>query len=313
VSDSPTSTNRKGSRSGVRLKGPAVAGLCAISLIGCAAAAVSYRPPPMAGYHLTEAKLSAARVQTIVHSGGKIAAVHAEAGRSVAAGDLLATIEAGDLDNRIAALKAQSEAAQLQLQAVRREAQAFSTLLEQRLVSRQRVVELERQVADLEKETAAVLSRTAAAEAELSNTEIRAPVGGVLRSAGKLEAGRTIEPGELIAEIAPREDVIVLETLLPPALAKAAQSSGRARVWLGTASWLDARPLEAKLTWLAPLGSDAEPVVAHFELPKSSLAGPAAKMAPFQRVILSIRTVEKSLLQTLLEPFRRGAGSGSTA
>lgn len=302
------------SRTGVRLKGPMLAGLCAISIFTALAFVGARSNVPLGGYHLAEARPAARTIQPVVHPGGRIAAVHVEVGKAVAAGDILATIESGDLDGRIAALKVQSEAAQLHLQAVRREAQAFTTLLEQRLVSRQRVVELERQIADLEREAASVLARVEAAQAELASTEIRAPVGGILASAENLVAGRTLAAGEVVAAIAPSENTIVFEARLSPSMAKAAQKAGRARMWLGTASWLDARPLVAKLTWLSPVTSDGKPRTAHFELQRSALSsGTATQAASLHNATLSIRIVDKSFLQTLIEPVRRIAGQGSAA
>jgi len=314
MSQPSASKAKSAPRNRIRLRGPLVAGMCAIAAFAAVAVGAVEYGPALGGYHIKDATLAVRRIQPVVHPGGKIAAVYAEAGKAVAAGDILATIEAGDLDGRIAALKVQSDAAQLQLQAVRREAQAFTTLLQQRLVSRQRVVELERQVADLEREAAAVLARAEAAQYELGHTEIRAPVSGILQVTGSLVPGRFMAPGEIIAEIAPSTDMIVLEARLSPAEAKAAQKTGNVRLWMGVASWFDARPVSAKLTWLSPPAADGKPQTAHFELQRSALpnAG-AAHAAGHQRTTLSIRSVDKSLLQTLLEPFRRSAANGAAA
>lgn len=302
----------RAARNGIRLGGPLAAGALALALLGCTGVLAARSITLPGGMHMVEASLAARRLHPLTHAEGRISAVHVQLDQKVAAGDLLATIESNDLDSRIAALKAQSDAAQLQLQSVRREAKAFNTLLEQRLVSRQRVEELERQVAELERKTAAVLARAAAAETEVFDTEIRAPISGVIESMQELIVGQTVAPGDVLGRIAPDENVVVLEAHLSPAKAKAAQNAGWARVWLGTASWRDARPLEARLTWLSPAGAAGADHIAHFELVR--VPSPKGDTPPFvssQRATVSIPARGTTVLQTLLEPFRRRAGEAS--
>ena len=90
------------------------------------------------GYVIVQARVGDDRVHPVQHVGGRITQVHAVVGQPVAGGELLATVDAEDVDVRIAELKVQAQTSQMRLDVVRREVQAFEVLEQQQLVARAR-------------------------------------------------------------------------------------------------------------------------------------------------------------------------------
>lgn len=296
---------------------PALAGLAVLAgTLGGAWLAAS-RMPFAAGFTIVDVRLADRTVHAVPHVGGPIAKVLVGPGQRVAAGDLLATVEAGDLDARIATLKAQSRAAQLHLESVRREAHAFNAMLEQRLVSRGRVAALEDQVAALEREAAGVIARAQEAERLLERVEIRTPVAGTVRSVAGLVVGRAPKAGETVAEITPAPDRLVLEGRLTGPQARAAGPGTEVRVWPAALGSSALRPLTGKITWISPAAGtrDADgktPRLARLELQTTAAAPGQLELAAGLPAVAVLATGRRSLLQQLLDPLRRVAGRPSS-
>ncbi len=280
------------------------------------------------GYMIVQARVADGRLHPVQHAGGRIEKVHAVVGKPVAAGELLATVDPGDVDARIAALKAEAQASQLRLEAVRREAHAFDVLQQQMLVARERVVALEQKLAELEKENAGVLARIAEADSRLALVEIRSPISGVVHSMDGLVAGQDVRPGEKLAEIAGNPGGLILEAELSEGQAAAAAGGRDVRIWPERAAWHDGRGFAGRIVSLSgrvsaspslspatfsPWAASGVVRVARIEVDRQQAAGLEAALTRHGGTTqIAIPTGTKSAVQQFLEPFRRKAQGKSS-
>lgn len=300
---------------GPRSGGPLLASVLAVGALGGLGWFGLDRVAMSEGYVIVQARVAEGRLHPVQHVGGRIDQVHAVVGKPVAAGELLATVDPGDVDARIAALKAEALASQLRLEAVRREVHAFDVLQEQRLVARERVVALEQELAQLEKENASVLARIAEADSRLALVEIRSPISGVVHSMNGLVAGRDVRAGAILAEIAGNPGGLVLEAVLSEGQAGDAMSGRHVRIWPERTAWHDGRAFAGRIVslsrWASASLSRPSSIVVHvarIEVDTQQAAGLQAAISRHGGVTqVAIPTGTTSAMQQLLEPFRRKA------
>jgi multidrug resistance efflux pump len=232
-------------------------------------------------------------------------------GDEVKAGDLIVTLETAQLDDQIAALRAQSKAANRQLELILQEAEMMAELAAQQLAVRSKVLALERQVAEIEKEVAGVQARIAVAEQEASRAELRAPVAGKLLALAVRGPGEVIQAGATIAEVVPRNERLVVEGRLSPALIDLVKPGQPTKVWLNGLSWREQQPLTAKVAWVsADSVEDKRSGVAFFvtrielDAPRSELAK-RYRLHPGQRTEILVLTGARTLLEHILDPVMR--------
>lgn len=298
------------------LRGPVLAGAVATLALAGAGWALGDGVRIARGHALADVRQVEHEVEAVRHTGGRISRVFVTQGQSVAGGELLATVDGGDIDAEIAVLKSQSATAQLMLESIRRETQAFHAMLEQGLVSRERVVSLETQAAHLERRSAEVLARIAEASRRLARVEIRAPAAGVIGAMDGLAVGRLTEAGEKLAEILPDPRRLIVEARLPASRLDAVELTGTVTVWPGTAAWIDPRPRTARVVWIAPEatgGGSTSTSAVRLELEPLPVAGSASATLPLEgaRIVLPVRG--RQLWEQLLEPLRRVAGNAHHA
>ncbi len=295
------------------MRGPLLA--AALVLAGAVSAGLiaTTALPFEGGFRVADLVPADAAIREVRHDHGTIARVVVTAGQQVGAGELIATVDSADIDARIAALQAQLDAAGLQLESLRREAQAFQALLEQRLVARARVAALEQQVADLEREAAGLIERIGEAERGLAHVEIRSPIAGIVRSTAGLVVGRRLTGEEVLAEIAPDPTRRVLEGRLPLDQVRDLKPGSEIRIWTDGGNWIGGTALTARLVWISPVaGPDAtgqHPThVARFELAPADVGpldhGAGLSSARFRAILLNRNL---TIVQQFLEPMRRAS------
>lgn len=294
------------------LRGPIFVGLLAVLAffgIGIGAASVV---PIDKGASLSGTIIVETKTRSIQHvKGGNIGQVHVREGATIAAGDLIATLDTTILDEQIGALRTQSRAAARQLDLIRQEAQSMNELLSRQLAQRSRVLALERQVAEVEKESAGILAKIAVAEQELRLSEIRAPVSGRILSLAVHGAGEVISPGSVIAEIVPQDEKLVVEGRLAPALIDLVRPGQKAKVWLTGLSWREARPLAATVAWVSPDTVEDKRSGLGFFQTRIELDETRTEIAkrfqlhPGQRSEILVLTGERTLLDQVLDPILR--------
>lgn len=312
--------SRRARVSGPRFGGPLLAAIAGVGALGGLGWMALDRLAVADGYMIVQARVADGRLHPVQHAGGRITQVHAVVGQSVAAGELLATVDTGDVDARITELKAQAQASQLRLDVVRREVQAFEVMEQQQLVARARVEELERKLAALERENAGVLARVAEADGYLALVEIRAPIGGVVHSIDGLVAGRDVRPGEKLAEIAGHPAGVILEAMLTAKQAGAVSAGRDVRIWPELAAWRDGRGFAGRLLSLRlepapssiPSGGFSRHI-ARVEVEAREAAALSAVIAPLGgKARIAIRTGAQPAVQQFFETFTGMAAGHSS-
>lgn len=295
---------------GPAMRGPAIAASLALAaLLG--AVALAFALPLGSGHSTIEVRLAARSAHEIRHAGGTIARVHVMPGAAVAAGDLLATVDAAEIDAGIATLKTRLGTARHRLDAVQREAQAFNVLHEQRLISRARVTDLEAQVSALENEVSEALAQIVTAEQKLAEIEIRTPVAGIFQPGAGLSSGSPIGTGQTIAEIATDPTRPVLSGELTRSQRREARIGSAVGVMIVETATGKSRRTSARLTWVATRPSPGgSTFAAAFEL-EPLPADVAASLSPAERLWLRVVLPRHDLTvaRQLLEPLRRAVTS----
>lgn len=306
-------SGRKAHDAGPRIAGAFAASIAAFVLfVGGGSIALSYLMLEET-FAVVQARPLSEQMQGVHHPGGTISKVFTAVGKPVAGGELLATVDAGDVDRRIEELKSEARAAQLRLEALRREAQAFDVMQREHLIDRARMTELEKKVADLERETTGFLAQIAEADSRLGLVEIRAPSAGVVHSMSGLAVGREIRTGETVAEIALAPGTVILESALSVREARDA-AKGPVRVWRSLASWRDGQFVEGKLVAIVSrqsleAGFDRPAYIARIEIDAAQASRLSTEAgAPAGGLLVSIPLGQRRAMQQVIEilgPLKR--------
>lgn len=310
----PASTARSHRPATPRLsiRGPVILGLLVILVFfgaGIAAASIARIDK---GASLTGTIIVESKSKPVQHQkGGTVGRVHVREGDTVQAGDLLISLDTAAIDEHIAALRAQAQAARRQLDLIRQEAATMADLTARQLAQRSRLLALERQVAEIEKENASLNARIVVAEQELQRAIIRAPVAGRVMSLAVRGPGEVLAPGAVVAQIVPQDERLAVEGRLSPALIDLVKPGQPAKVWLTGLSWREAAPLRAKVAWVAPDSVEDRRTGVPFFVTRIELDETRAAVArryrlhPGQRAEILVLTGERTLIDQLIDPIVR--------
>lgn len=192
---------------------------------------------------------------------GKVTARHVELGDSVRAGDLLAQLDATDLDLSIAQARAELDAARSSLQRAEADVERYRTLFDKRFVAKAALDEV--QVA--RDEAAARLERAARslelAENQMGYAELRADHDGVV-TALMVETGQVVSAGQAVVSLARRDAIDAVVAVPEHRLDRLAEAEARVELWGDGAA-----PRSARLREIAPQADVASRTFeARFEL-----------------------------------------------
>jgi hypothetical protein len=303
-------------RRSLDVRGPVRISAIALLALACAGWAALDGMRPAGGFALADIRAVAHEPQAVRHPGGRIARVLVTAGQRVSAGDLLAILESGDIDAAITALRAEAETTRLMLDSVGRETKAFQAMLDQGLVTRDKVAALEARAAELERRSAQVLEQITEAGRRLKEVEIRAPVAGVVGSVDGLAAGRVVAAGERLAEIVPDALRPMVEARVPVDLLHAISPARELTLWPGTRAWLVLTPRTARVVWVAPapdgVGAEASHIV-RLEIEPGPAGSPALADTSLAGARIVLPRADRPLWQQLIDPLRRVAGNHAPA
>ena len=313
-------TRRRSSPQRLDIARPTRAGLLVVlALFGAAFVTVAQAPVDKS-LALAEVRLITAKAHDVrLPAGFGLARLTVTEGQDVAVGDVIAVLDTAVIDAQTVALKAQAAAIQQQLDLVRREAQGFNDLLDQRLMSRTKVTALERQLADLERDAAEIVARIVRAEQQLTQPDIRTPISGRISLVADAGSGQPMAPDAPVARVVPAASRLVVEARLSPGQAQTWRVGQQFSVWLHGYSWLNGRPSSARLAWMAPEvapGADAGDrfVTARIELDaQPTLISAGLAELPGLRGGLLLRDGQRTLMQQLLDPIRRNFNRSSRA
>jgi RND family efflux transporter MFP subunit len=294
------------------LRGPLILGFSTIVLFfGAGVGGAAYAPIDkgigMPGTIIVESKVKPVQHQR----GGLVGKVHVGEGQEVKAGDLLVSLDTTVVDEQIAALRTQAEAARKQLQLAKEEAATMTDLLERKLAAKSRVLALERSVAEIEKDIAGLNAKIAMAMQELQQSEIRAPFGGRVLTLAVNGKGAVVQPGATVMELVPEDDRLVIEGRIAPNQIENVKPGMPAKVWLSALSWREQRPLRARLAWVSPDSVEDKRTGAPYFVARVELAETRSQIAkrmtllPGMRAEILLQTGERTLLDQVVDPLMR--------
>lgn len=132
---------------------------------------------------------------------GKVVARKVETGSRVAADEVLAVLDAEDVQLHLQAMQAQVTAAQANLDMVRAERDRYQHLLERQLVSRSHFDNAQNQFKNARARLQQAQAELEAAKNQTQYTELRAPYHGVITHAN-VEAGQVVAAGQTVFVLA---------------------------------------------------------------------------------------------------------------
>lgn len=294
---------------------PVTFGMVVVAALLSGAFALSAIPPIDQGVSLSGQVVVETRVKPVQHqSGGTVAAIHVGEGETVEPGQTLVTFDTRAIDEEIAALTTQSEAAGRQLRFARQEAETVRGLFERQLAAQSKVLALDRQVAQIEKEVAALRARMAVAGQERAKASVTAPEGGKVLSLAIKGPGAVVEPGGTLLTIVPVSDRLVVEGHLSPDKIEDVREGMDARVWLSALGWTKRRAIPARLVRVSP-DSLVEPRTGasfylariEFEVGRDEIER-QTRLMPGMRTDILLMTGQRTLFETLLDPIMRNLG-----
>ncbi len=306
-----TSQERPVPRLDVRL--PLMLGFSILCVFVAAGFGTAAMAPLDKGVGMPGTVIVESKVKPVQHPrGGSVADIQVTEGQHVKAGDILVTLDTSSIDEQIAALKSQSDAARRQLELAQMETATFADLADRKLASKSRVLSLQRQVAEVEKENAGIAARIAIAEQELERSILRAPVAGRVMDLQVFSSGVVIQPGAKVMDIVPDGDRLVIEGRLSPNQIENVKPGMPAKVWLTALSWREQRPLPARLAWVSADSMEdkrtGQPYfTARVEIEDAApgATGSRSALQPGMRSEILLVTGQRTLLDQLIEPVVR--------
>ena len=158
-----------------------------------------------------------ANLKSVQHlEGGIVRRIAVRDGQRVTQGDLLVTLDAGEIDERIKGLQSQKDAKKEQLALMRKEMEDLKALADKRLVPRTQLVTARRQVAELEGEYGRLVSELSRFATNRTRLDVVAPIDGHVHRLAVHTVGGVIKPGEEILQIVPSNARLILEARVDP-------------------------------------------------------------------------------------------------
>lgn len=158
-----------------------------------------------------------ANSKSVQHSeGGIVTSIAVRDGQTVARDQVLLTLDAADLNEKMKALRSQASARKEQLTLLKSELDDLLALEAKRLVPRSQVNGVRRQVSEMEGDYARLTAELATASTSKSRLEIKSPISGRVHKLGVHTVGGVVAAGQELAQIVPSDAALVLEARVNP-------------------------------------------------------------------------------------------------
>lgn len=300
-----------GRRARLSLRAPALAGVGAVAILA-ALVGIAGRTPFEKSVGTAGMIVAETQTTTVRHArGGRLAQFHVALGQKVAVGDVLATLDTQALGSELATLRQQAEQADEQLASIRQQVAAIVSDGEPAPDMRARLT-VERQLVTIEKDGVGLTRRSAIVEQELARAVVRAPVTGQISRLAPIAADGVLEPGAVLAEIAPPAGAVAIIASVPVGANDNIAPGTPVRVW--PLAGMDARPLRGRVVAIAPSTQSLLGAGPASRMLRIDLAEPhrMALTAGLQ-ARLTIATGTHFLLDELIEPLLRLLNRASRA
>jgi adhesin transport system membrane fusion protein len=153
-------------------------------------------------------------------------------------------------------------------------------------------------------------------EDSLSRTVVRAPVEGIVKQLHVHTVGGVVKPGDLLAELVPVEDKLVIHAQLPIQDVGYVEIGQPAKIRLASADQMRLGSIDGRVVHISPDSTVRDDGQGYYKIHIATKRrhferGQARyQLLPGVRVVASIQTGERTLVEYLLDPF---LGSASDA
>lgn len=180
--------------------------------------------------------------------------------------------------------------------------------------SQQQVQELESQMAGLQAEIAEMEKQLQAKQRELNTYRVNAPFDGVLQRFPVQKVGTVVSPGQLIAQVAPREAPMIFRAQMP------SHQTGFLTVGMPVKLKFDAYPFQdygiaqGSLSWISPDSRTIETPTGgteifdlEIQLSEAHLKDAARKisLSPGQTATAEVIVRQRRVIDFILDPFKK--------
>lgn len=182
------------------------------------------------------------------------------------------------------------------------------------LDTKRQIKELESQIADLQAEIAQNIKLIGSLNFQLQQRTVRAPGNGTIFHLSVNNAGAVLQPGQMIAQIAPQEAPLVLRAQMT------SRESGFLRVGMPVKLKFDAYPfqdygiVEGRLSWVSPdskITQAAEGSVETFEVEVAldrtyiQTQNKRIDLTPGQTATAEVIVRQRRIIDFLVDPFKK--------
>ncbi len=212
-------------------------------------------------------------------------------------------------------IDSQMKESESQLQAQQKEYEG--TLRENELAileTQRQTKELESQIANLQGEINQNKQQISSLKFQLQQREVRSPINGVLFQLPIEKPGAVVQPGQLVAQIAPENVPLILRANMP------SQESGFLELGMPVHIKFDAYPyqdygvVEGRVTWISPNSKmtqtpqgSAQTFELEITLNQSYIqsAGKRVALTPGQTATAEVIVRQRRVIDFLLDPFKK--------
>lgn len=250
------------------------------------------------------------RAKAVQHpDGGTVARIAVRDGDFVSAGETLIELDTQDLAQQRSGLTEQINASVAEIELVKAEHESLTPLFEKQLVTRARMVSLDREAVRLEGQLSRLESTAAQIDARIDKAEITAPVDGYLLGMTVHTVGGVIEARDTIAEIVPADDTRVVEARIQPSDIDKISIGQAAVIRLSALDGQDAPELAGNVIHVSADRIEDEVRGAVFYETRLALDPETTprwvfdRMLPGMPVEVFVRTSDRTVLSYLLKPL----------
>lgn len=221
------------------------------------------------------------------------------------------------IENQERLKKAQSDIKQAQAELKKQRSTYESGLREGELAvmeSEQQIQELEAQITDLKAEIAQTKNQIQSLLFQLHQRVVKAPLDGTIFELPIQRAGAVVQPGQMIAQIAPKGTSLVLRAQI------ASQQSGFLRVGMPVKIKFDAYPfqdygvVQGRVSWVSPdskVKETSQGQIETFELevaltqPYIQTSNKRIVLTPGQTATAEVIIRQRRVIDFILDPFKK--------
>ncbi|MBE9049871.1 HlyD family efflux transporter periplasmic adaptor subunit [Nostocales cyanobacterium LEGE 11386] len=182
------------------------------------------------------------------------------------------------------------------------------------LRSQEQLKDMETQISNLESEIAQTKSQIQALQIQLQQRVVRSPVDGIIFEMPIQKPGPVVEPGQIIAQIAPKNSKLILKAQIP------SQNSGFLEVGMPVKIKFDAYPyqdygvMEGRVSWISPssrVQSNNQGSVDTYDLditldqPYMQAANQRIALTPGQTATAEVIIRQRRVIDFVLDPFKK--------